>query len=135
MLRYGVFDDFKGWTTLLIWGDRSLIQLAELFRDMAERRCFSILLNDVPWTRGEIGCSVRLSVTEQTGSALEIERSGQAISVNCDLRSDDLLGFAEKVAVLAASDGAGHNYLDVMGDRPIQIMVSKGEYPAGWPAA
>lgn len=143
LLRYGVsnrvlseviccitaFDDFKGNTTLLILGDRSLIQSAELLRDVAERRCLSVRLDELPWMRGEMGCSVRLNVTKQARSALQLDRSGQVTLVVCDLRSEELLGFVEKVAALAASDGTGHHYLDVLGDQLIQIMVSKGEYP------
>jgi hypothetical protein len=135
MLRYGIFKNFK-WadTMLLIWGDECLHQLADLLRDVAHQRCSALRFDDVPWMHSEDGCSVILKLADNARSTQCLVGSGRTASVHCDLIGEDLLRFAEQVDVLAAPDcSAGHQYLDLLGDQPVGLMVSKGEYANGWP--
>jgi hypothetical protein len=137
MLRYGVFENFKmAEIMLLISGNEGLSQLAALFRVLAEGGRGEVKLDDLPWMRAEPECSVTFSLAAGERSELRLTRTGQATTIHCDIISSDLLDFADKVDVLAAPEcEGGHHYLDVLGEQPIEIMVSKNEYPNGWPVS
>jgi hypothetical protein len=135
MLRYGVFENFKmAEIMLLISGSDGLAQLAALFRQMAVGECGMVKFGDLSWMRGEPECSVTLSLAAGDRSEFRLTRTGQAAAIHCELTRGDLIDFADKVDVLAAPEcEGGHQYLDVLGEQPIEIMVSKDEYPNGWP--
>lgn len=137
MLRCGIFENFKSAEVmLLIAGGKCLTQLALLFRALAEGRSSVVKMNELPWVHAEPGCCVTLSLATGACSDLTMVRTGNAVSITCDLTRDELIDFAEKVEVLAAPKcDRGHQYLDVLGDYPFEIMVSKNEYRNGWPSA
>ncbi len=135
MLQYGFFVSFKmADPMLLIWGDDCLSELADMFRGLGQRRLHAVRFDDEPWTHTEHGCSVVFNLASGNHSVLRLCGTCQITSIHCDLTSEDLFRFAEQVEALAAHDcKAGHQYLDVLGEQPIQLMVSKGEYSIGWP--
>lgn len=132
MLLYGLFDDFKGaTTTLLLWGDGWFRDLAGLFRELADGRRADLGFDNIGWAIRKSDCSVTFDRTSGKRSAMHFVRSGEVTSIQCHLTPDTLREFADKLDVLAASDcEAGHQYLELLGEQPVQIMASTGEYPA-----
>jgi hypothetical protein len=135
VLRCRIFDDFKaGRPTLLIWGDKSLKCLAGLLRDLTKPDSPVARFEDMPWISGEAGSSVVINPASQLIGTLRITRAGSSVLVHCELTRGVLLEFADRIDVLAAPNClAGRQYLDVSEEQPIQIVVSKGEYPSNWP--
>jgi hypothetical protein len=118
MLEAGLFDEFRGFTTLLLWGDRDGIAtlLARL----------SALQKD---TRAEFVVEGRppLTVTSTSGrrSASHLEKDASGFRWLC---SADVLKLAADL-VEPLQRGAGHQYLDVSGLAE-QVIISRDEYPA-----
>jgi len=114
MLKAGVFDDFKGATTLLLWGDRDGMEA--LFASLSALRD----------TRGEFaihGLIVCYTPEKSEGSTLRME--GNDLRWFC---SGDLLKLAAGL-VEPLLDGAGHQFLDVDGLAE-QVIIARDEYPA-----
>jgi hypothetical protein len=118
MLKAGVFDDFKGATTLLLWGDRegmgALLTSLSALRD----------------TRGEFavegpdgGLTVCYASDKNEGSTLRTE--GNCFRWVC---SGEALKFAADLIEPLLS-GAGHQFLDVDGLAE-QVIIARDEYPA-----
>ena len=118
MLKAGVFDDFKGATTLLVWGDRegmaTLLGGLSALRD-GNRDEFAI---DGPDGR----LTVR-SCDEPERSTLQMESSG--FQWGCSRDTIELA--ADLIEPLL--HGAGHQFLDVDGLAE-QVIIARDEYPA-----
>ena len=129
-LRFGVFERFKGSTTLLIWGDTGLDKLEELFRGLATGRTRAVNLAKTGWAAAGGDCAVTFSPTDKAVSDVILRRTAGRCAVDCQLSREDLQRFSEQIEALNKSPN-GHQYLDTKNvTLPVQIMVSKGEYPA-----
>jgi hypothetical protein len=118
MLKAGVFDDFKGATTLLLWGDREGMEvlLASLSALRDTRGEFAI---DGP----EAGLTVSYAADKSEGSTLQTE--GSSLRWDCSGETVELA--ADLVEPLL--HGVGHQFLDVDGLAE-QVIISRDEYPA-----
>ena len=118
MLKAGVFDDFKGATTLLLWGDRegmaTLLASLSALQD-GDRDEFGI---DGP----DGGLTVR-ACDEPEVSTLRMEESG--FLWGCSRNTVELA--ADLVEPLL--HGPGHQFLDVDGLAE-QAIIARDEYPA-----
>ena len=127
VLQVGFFEAFKlGWDTLLLWGDEDgLSRLLALLREVAASK-HAVALHKLPWVLPLGGVEVELTAGRR--SDVRIQKAGPAVEWFCT--ADDLRDHADRVASLIASSD-GHQYLDSSSSvQPLQIMVSKGEYPA-----
>jgi hypothetical protein len=132
-LLFGVFDGFKGATTLLLWGDDRLPDLRDLSRHLATGRSPAIDLEDIIWARAPGDCAVRISHTREAAHGLRQRRDGEQTRVECGLTNVELNRFADLIDALLPHPN-GHQYLDLdVPDQPLQIIVSKGEYTEGYP--
>lgn len=130
-LQIGIFETFKGnaTTTLLFWGDNvGLTELSATFRELSKvgRDAAFILLHKQPWIRAVGGAEICL----RRGAVHlgQIDFDNHVIDWRCS--AAQLEDFADMLNLLAApSIPIGHQYLDVGAGSPIQIIVSKGEYP------
>ena len=119
MLRAGVFEDFKGATTLLLWG--SAEGMAILKADLTALRHgdlyeFAIEGPDTPLT-------VCLVNEEEGSSTLRMEGTGFRWAC-----SGDTLELAADL-VEPLLNQAGHQFLDVHGAAE-QVIIARDEYPA-----
>ena len=118
MLRAGLFDDFKGSTTLLLWGDKD--GMATLLARL------SALRTD---TKAEFAIEgrTRLTVASANGrrSRSRLEKDASGFRWRC---SPDVLELAMDL-VEPLRRGAGHQVLDVSGLAE-QVIISRDEYPA-----
>lgn len=118
MLKAGVFDDFKGATTLLLWGDREgmevLLASLSVLRDT--RREFAV-------ESAEAGLTVCYAAERSQGSTLRMEGS----SLRWDCSGETVRLAAALVEPLL--HGAGHQFLDVDGSAE-QVIIARDEYPA-----
>ena len=118
MLKAGVFDDFKGATTLLLWGDGE--GMARLFSDLSaisEGKSGELIL-DGPGAPLRICLDQRGSSTlRQSEDRLHWECSADTLKLACDLTAPLL------------TTRAGHQFLDVDGLAE-QVIIARDEYPA-----
>ena len=119
MLKAGVFDDFKGATTLLLWGDEEgmAVLLAGL-STLREGKDNEFAID---------GTDARLTVCLASGktewSALWTKESG--FRWECSLDTLELAVDLVEPLLL----GAGHQFLDVRGLAE-QVIIARDEYPA-----
>jgi hypothetical protein len=118
MLRAGVFDDFKGGTTLLLWGDGE--GMARLFSGL------SALANG---KSGELivdgpGAPLRVCMNHLGSSTLR--QSGDGFHWEC---SAGTLKLARDLTGPLLTTPAGHQFLDVDG-LAAQVIIARDEYPA-----
>lgn len=119
MLNAAVFDDFKGATTLLVWGDgegmETLLAGLSAVRDGKNTE----LVID-----GPNGGLVVSSVAER-GEVSTLDAEGKRLRWVC---SPDAIELAADL-VEPLLDGAGHQFLDVSGLAE-QVVIARDEYPA-----
>src|SRR4051794_13757963 len=119
MLKAAVFDDFKGATTLLIWGDEE--GMGKLWQGLLSLRDG---FGDELAIDGPNGVLLVCSVDEETKvSTLRLE--GRRTCWTCSLDTIELA--ADLVEPLLS--GAGHQFLDVSGLAE-QVIVARDEYSA-----
>lgn len=118
MLKAGVFDDFKGGTTRLVWGDRE--GMATLLKGLTALRSGN---RDEFAIDGPNGCLTVCSCDGPKRSTLQMEKSGFLWGCSRDA--------VEMVADLVEPllHGAGHQVLDVDGLAE-QVIIARDEYPA-----
>lgn len=119
MLKAGLFDDFKGAKTLVLWGDEQ--GMAALLAGMWALRHdpeHDLLLGD-----GDIRLTVRLVAAP--GDRSHLRPDGDGLQWEC---SGETLEHAEYL-VRPLLNGAGQQYLDVSGQAE-QVIISRDEYPA-----
>jgi len=119
MLKAGVFDDFKGATTLLLWGDEEgMAVLLAGFSALREGNGNKFAID---------GTDNRLTVCPASGktewSTVQSEESG--FRWEC---SHDTLELAVDL-IEPLLRGAGHQFLDVSGLAE-QVIIARDEYPA-----
>lgn len=115
MLKAGVFDDFKGATTLLFWGDAE---------GMVSLRSNLDALRLGNGTEFAID-SPAGSVTIKEGEGSTLISDGGALCWRCSRETVDLA--ADLTAPLV--NQAGHQFLDVSGIAE-QVIIARDEYPA-----
>jgi hypothetical protein len=115
MLKAGIFDDFHGATTLLLWGDAG--GMSTLLRSFYALRAHD---RDDFAINGPRGCVI---ITEGEGSTLTSD--GNALCWRCSRETIDLA--ADLIKPLVAQ--AGHQFLNMRGLAE-QVIIARDEYPA-----
>ena len=118
MLKAGVFDDFKGATTLLLWGDQE--GMGVLFASLSALRD----------TRREFAiegpeAALIVCYASDKGEGSSLLREAEGFRWFC---SDDVVKLAAGL-VEPLLDGAGHQFLDADGLAK-QVIIARDEYPA-----
>lgn len=127
-LQFGLFEDFKGCTTLLVWSaGEGLPALEVAFRELGNGARQRLALHRAGWAKPVQNEEVYLDVAKDGSSSVSVEKSKHGVAIHCTCSSSRFLDFADMMAVLIEA-GSGHQYLEVAFDQPLQIMVSKGEY-------
>lgn len=132
-LRFGVFDDFKGAERkLLLWGDASAIgALQSVFHVLAKNPQREVVLNDMAWAEAVHGTHLTIRFARsrwEPAVALVAIPSGAVVTWSGT--DEEFSIYADLLDPLAnASSANGHQYLDSKRQSPLQIMVSKEEYP------
>jgi hypothetical protein len=115
MLKAAVFDDFKGATTLLLWGDaEGMVSLRSSFDALRLGKSTGFEVD------GPAG-----SVTIKQGESSTLTSDRGALYWRCSLETIDLA--ADLTGPLVSQ--AGHQYLDVSGMAE-QVIIARDEYPA-----
>lgn len=119
MLNVDVFDEFKGATTLLLWGDED--GMAALFAGLCGLR---------EGTRNELaidGADTRVTVCSASRRTLwsTLRKEEGGFRWEC---SHDTIELATDL-VEPLLRGAGHQFLDVTGLAD-QVIIARDEYPA-----
>ena len=118
MLKAGVFDDFKGATTLLLWGDvEGMGGLLASFSALRDTR------GEFAIGGPETGLIVCFAPDKSEGSTLL--RDAKGLRWRC---SDEVVKLAAGL-VEPLLHGAGHQFLDVDGLAE-QVIIARDEYPA-----
>lgn len=118
MLKAGVFDDFKGATTLLLWGDREGMDV--LFASLsALRDTRSKFAVDGP------EAALIICYASDNSEKSTLLREAEGFRWCC---SDDVVKLAAGL-VEPLLDGPGHQFLDVDGLAE-QVIIARDEYPA-----
>jgi hypothetical protein len=127
ILRFSVFEDFKGETTLLLWGDdEGIAQLHAVLAELADGRRSAASPHEMPWATAIDGTRFKLSVAQDGRDTMSVTSPGTYVDWQC--APENFAEFADKVAALRSSTGeSAHQYLDVRGEA-LQVMVSRGEY-------
>lgn len=115
-IRSKYFEDFKGDPTVLLWGDApDLRELSAALRN--------------------IGANVSIPISIATDGKTVILKSGSSLGITStdmgfewELSEGDAGAFADKIEALLDAP-TGHQYLDVLQQNAIAVIVSKGEYP------
>ncbi len=115
MLRAGVFDDFKGAVTLLLWGDAE--GMASLRRSLDAIRADKSIEIAVESPMGG------LTIMQGEGSTLFDDRN--AVRWRCSRETLDLAADLTETLV----NQAGHHFLDVSG-LAAQVIIARDEYPS-----
>jgi hypothetical protein len=127
-LQFGLFEDFKGCTTLLVWSaGEGLSALEAAFRDLGDGAQQRLALHRAGWATPVQGEEVYLDVANDGSSSVSVDKTKHGVAIHCRCPSSRFLDFADMTAALVAA-GSGHQYLEVAFEQPLQIMVSKGEY-------
>lgn len=126
-LQLGLFENFKGRKTLLIWGDKALGQFQATLLGLAESDVTSISLHERPWVAAKDGLQVLLTIQATDHVELSQDDDGPIVKWHGSRRHFSEV--ADKIAPLL-KHGTGHQYVDFWDDPQFQIIISKGEYPA-----
>ena len=119
MLKAAVFNDFKGATTLLVWGDGE--GMGALFAGLSDLRDGK--KNELAIDGHDGGLAVCLAADNAEASRLGME--GKRLHWACSPETVELA--ADLVEPLLK--GAGHQFLDVSGLAE-QVIIARDEYPA-----
>ena len=118
MLKAGVFNDFMGATTLLLWGDLDgMATLLDGLSGLRDRDCDELEID------GPHGSLTVRACDEPEVSTLEMAESGFLWGCSRDT-VDSAAGLVEPLL-----HSAGHQFLDVAGLAE-QVMIARDEYPA-----
>jgi hypothetical protein len=129
-LRFGVFEEFKGDTTLLLWADDTgFAELLQLFRRLVDGNMSTVRLDEMPWAESVDGTSLQFSLVSAGNESMKVSpiEHGNWVDWRCSV--EQFAEAADLVEVLARpSCKTGHQYLPTTPPHPLQVMVSKGEY-------
>ncbi|NIJ21261.1 hypothetical protein FHS95_002964 [Sphingomonas naasensis] len=114
MLKAGVFDNFKGATTLLLWGGAE--DMVSLLRGLDGLRAGNSIAFAIDGPTGGV------AITRGEGSTLTSD--GGVLRWQCSRETIDLA-----VGLTAPLIGqVGHHFLDVSGMAK-QVIIARDEYP------
>jgi hypothetical protein len=119
MLKADVFDEFKGATTLLLWGDQE--GMAALFAGLSGLR---------EGTRSELaidGAGTRVTLCSASRGTLWSTLRKEEGGLRWECSHDTIALAANLVEPLLRA--AGHQFLDVTGLAD-QVIIARDEYPA-----
>jgi hypothetical protein len=126
-VKFGLFKNFKGSDTLLIWGDAvGLTQLALVLRQLAVGKISSIPIHEVSWAKSARGTQLLLRVSADRGH-MTVGGSNDEMLIDWACSRGMFDQFSDQVSSLLGAP-SGHQYLEGQPDQPLQVMVSKGEY-------
>lgn len=134
MLQLGFFEDFNGEDTLLIWSEGAgFEQFYTCLRDIAEQNVSEVALHLMPWVKPIGGTELFLKSTPGVGETVRRYTSKNGVTVSMTCSAEQFAEFADKIdALRPLSCVDGHQYLDTPHEHPLQIVASKGEYPANF---
>jgi hypothetical protein len=129
-VTFGVLKDFKGGDTLLLCADdEGLTQLRAAFDALAGGQIEAIQMHQLPWAKALQGAILHFSRDTKRSGTMEYRNTPQGPEVHWSCSQGELGDFSAKLeALLSPSCKNGHQYLDVYGYMPLQVIVSKGEY-------
>jgi hypothetical protein len=127
---FGVFKNFKGRDTLLICADdEGLTHLRAVFNALARGQIESVQMDQLPWAKALQGARLHFSRDTERSGTMEFKTTLQGPDVHWSYSQGELGDFSEKLeSLLSPNCKSGHQYLDVYGYMPLQVIVSKGEY-------
>ena len=131
-LQFGMFDNFKGARTLLLWGDTSgIATLQEIFRDLSSGARNVADLHEIEWAEGRPHTGLILQRVKTTPEvAMNLHETAGTTSIVWKATREEFGLYSELIAPLGdTSCTAGHQYLGTDQNFPIQVIVSTGEYP------
>jgi hypothetical protein len=131
-LQFGVFDEFKGARTLLLWGDESgIAALQAAFRELADEACGVMALHETGWAKGIRGTRLFLDLARSySGEPVKLSKVDGAPDIKWNGTRDEFACCADLIEpLLNPSKPSGHQYLDSNQNFVLKIMVSRGEYP------
>ncbi len=77
VVQFGVFEEFKGQTTLLVWSDGAgVAKLATQLRDMADGRISTMEFGKLPWAHSGQSTEVTLRVVPPGFEGENLSRLG-----------------------------------------------------------
>jgi hypothetical protein len=122
MLQAGIFTNFKGADTLLVWGEADDINhlhtSLRALRDDPER----VII--VPGCTADSHLSI-IAVNDRHRIS-ELTRTNEGLFWTC---SRPVIDEAEALVGALRDATAGHQFVDVSGPLATTAMVAKGEYP------
>jgi hypothetical protein len=118
MLKAGVSDDFKGATTLLLWGDAEGMTLLGNGLDALRTESSASFSIDGP--------AGGITIVQGDGSMLT-DHAG-ALCWRCSPETVDMVGDLTRALI----GRAGHQFMDVSGLAE-QVIIARDEYPANLP--
>ncbi len=82
-LHFGVFDDFKGARTLLLWGeDSGIAALQTVFRELADGARGTTGLHELGWAEGVRGTHLLLDLARaKSDEALRLTKADDGVDV------------------------------------------------------
>jgi hypothetical protein len=128
-MRSAIFEDFKSAKTLLIWGSSDeLIPLVNALDDLAQGRRDSAVLDRQLGAKVVESTIVTIVAARHDAVRYRMDTDGTDVQLLCSRGKCSEL--ADLLRPLVRAGAAGHHYLDLTIDQPLQIIVSAGEYPA-----
>ena len=122
MLQAGLFTNFKGDDTLLLWEDAD--DISQLHTNLKTLRDDTIPVLRVTGCTDDSHLSI---VTVNDGSWIsELTRTNEGLRWTC---SRPVIEETEALVGALCNGTAGHQFIDVSGPLATQTIVSKGEYP------
>jgi hypothetical protein len=129
-VTFGVLENFKGGDTLLICADdEGLTHLRAAFDALAGGQIEAIQMDQSPWAKALRRTRFHLSRDTKRSGTMEFKNTLQGPDVHWSCSQGELGDFSAKLEpLLSPTCESGHQYLDVYGYTPLQVIVSKGEY-------
>lgn len=122
MLQAGLFTDFKGADTLLLWGDAD--DISQLHTKLRTLR------DDAMPALHVAGCTdgspLSIIVVNDGSCISELTRTNEGLRWAC---SRPVIEETEALIGALCDGTAGHQFVDISGPLATQAIVSKGEYP------
>jgi hypothetical protein len=128
VLRFGIFNNFKGCDTILLWGDAiGFERLQAIFQEFASGARHSVALQEMTWAEAVRGARLHIELRSRWATA-NIDLAAATVTWRCSV--EEFSDNAEQLATLISpSCAGGHQYLDYQENPALQIIASKGEYP------
>ena len=131
MIKLGLFDDFKGDRTLLVWGDHpSMGDLRTALQALADAGHGRLLLTGLPGavTRGELQVTLTIVGSGRAQILESATQDGRQVDIQCS--PEQAADFADLVGALVRDPNRpAHQYIEVSAQQTIQVIVSMDEYP------